>query len=258
MAKKFIGAVVYRGASMFDGAPIVAIATGFNGSDNPKTGAGLIQVYILRADIDPTLATVTGADSAICGDCVHRGKYDSEGKLIPSTRSCYVVTFRAPRVVYGGLIRGAYDDYANASRAALSKLFRHRQIRLGAYGDPAAVPFATWESIMAQSNGGTGYTHAWRRFPELSQWCMASVDSDAERVQAKALGFRTFRVTQTGELSTERNEVLCPASVEAGKKTTCDACRACGGTNAKARADIYIPAHGYGALAVSRRVMVTA
>jgi len=39
-------------------------------------------------------------------------------------------------------------------------------------------------------------------------------------------------------------EVVCPASEEAGKRTPCSDCRACGGTSAKARASIVIMAHG--------------
>jgi hypothetical protein len=39
-------------------------------------------------------------------------------------------------------------------------------------------------------------------------------------------------------------EISCPASVEAGAKTSCSACKACGGTSAKAKIDIAIIAHG--------------
>jgi hypothetical protein len=74
---------------------------------------------------------------------------------------------------------------------------------------------------------------------------MASVDTSAERAEAKMLGFRTFRVRGENE-PIEAYEVVCPASKEADYKTTCDACRACGGTRAKAKADIVIAVHGSG------------
>jgi hypothetical protein len=39
-------------------------------------------------------------------------------------------------------------------------------------------------------------------------------------------------------------EIVCPASKEAGAKTTCAACVACGGQSAKARVDVAIIVHG--------------
>ena len=48
--------IFYRGPSMLDGAPIVAIATD---SSNSKTG-GMVQTWILRADIDPVTAARNG------------------------------------------------------------------------------------------------------------------------------------------------------------------------------------------------------
>jgi ABC-type polar amino acid transport system ATPase subunit len=60
---------------------------------------------------------------------------------------------------------------------------------------------------------------------------------------ARAMGWRSFRV-RAAESPTLQGEVICPASKEAGQKTTCEACKACGGLSAKARADIVIMAHG--------------
>jgi hypothetical protein len=75
---------------------------------------------------------------------------------------------------------------------------------------------------------------------------MASADSSADRAEANAAGWRTFRV-RAADGAIEPREVTCPASKEAGYRTTCADCRACGGTRAKARADIVIIAHGNGA-----------
>jgi hypothetical protein len=72
---------------------------------------------------------------------------------------------------------------------------------------------------------------------------MASCDNAFEQELAKAQGWRTFRVMRKGERLAPR-EISCPASVEAGAKTSCSACKACGGTSAKAKADIAIIAHG--------------
>jgi len=131
----FTGAILWRGASQLDGAPIVVVATGLGpqGSRNAKTGA---------------------------------------------------------------------------------EILRGRTVRLGAYGDPAAVPFQVWQALLAYAAAWTGYTHQWRRAPELAAYCMASVDTPGERAEARFLGFRTFRVRAAGQ-AVETREVVCPASAEA-------------------------------------------
>jgi hypothetical protein len=63
--------IIYRGPSLYDGAPIVVVAT-FTKS-NSKTG-GVVQTYILRDDVDPRDASKGGQDVSICGSCPHRGE----------------------------------------------------------------------------------------------------------------------------------------------------------------------------------------
>jgi hypothetical protein len=64
------GVVIYRGPSEIDGAPILAVTTGFKtASSNPKLGHHLLQTWILQEDMSPTEAVATGADSSICGTC---------------------------------------------------------------------------------------------------------------------------------------------------------------------------------------------
>jgi hypothetical protein len=155
-----------------------------------------------------------------------------------------------PRVVYDAFIRGVYPEVSifEAQRA-----FRGRRIRCGTYGDPAAVPFFVWAAILLFADKVTGYTHQWRTCDrQFANYLMASVDSLAEREQAEALGYRPFAVLPRGA-PRPPGLVLCPASHEAGKKTTCFACAACGGHDSKARAGIYIPAHGGGATHFDKR-----
>lgn len=239
MAKKDTpnGYVIYEGPSELDGAPIVVVATGFkSGSNNAKTGAGLIQTWIIRSDVAPTDAVNSGADASVCGGCIHRGTV-VDGKNVG--RSCYVTVFQAPLNVFRTYHRGRYPKVAPAD---LPALFAGKGLRLGSYGDPAAAPLWVWQKATTHVAFKAGYTHQWRQFPELAQWCMASADSLADRAAAKLLGFRTFRVTLAADKAV--GEVVCPASEEAGKKTTCDQCRACGGLTAKAKADIVIRIHG--------------
>lgn len=232
------GVIVYEGPSRLDDQPIVVIATGLKQkSTNMKTGA-MIQTYILRQDIAPADAVKQGEDASICGDCRHRG--DGTGK----GRSCYVTLFHGPRGVYGAYSRGSY---AKVSLADVAEVVDDRMVRLGTYGDPAAVPIEVIEALTERAEGHTGYSHQWRDVePEYSKYCMASVDTEAEMHEAHALGYRTFRVTPEPNENIKGLEVVCPASEEAGRKSSCIDCKACMGTSGKAKVSIQIAAHGVG------------
>ena len=232
------GIVLYRGPSALDGAPIIVIATGLaKNSANGKTGS-LIQTWIVREDISPVDAIHSGEDSSICGACPHRGRVEN-GRNVG--RSCYVQIFQAPRNVWQSFHKGLYPVVsADEARALLAG----KRVRLGAYGDPAAVPFEVWETVLGETEAHTGYSHQWRTCDSrFARFVMASCDSPSDYVEAKALGYRTFRVRTAGETLNSR-EIVCPASKEAGVKTNCAACVACGGNEAKARVDIAIIAHG--------------
>lgn len=234
---RFAGVVLYQGPSMIDGAPIAVIANRIAAaSGNAKTG-DMVQTFIIRSDVPPLEALRTGADASICGDCVHR----------PANKgSCYVNVARSVASVYGAFLRGRYArpdmDY---DPQILPELFAGMAVRLGTYGDPAAAPFQVWRAATLNAAGITGYTHQWReaRAQVFRLLCMASVDNEPEAREARAAGWRTFRVKEAGAPKLDR-EVTCPASKEAGEKTTCEDCRACGGLSAKARAGIVINAHG--------------
>jgi hypothetical protein len=70
---------------------------------------------------------------------------------------------------------------------------------------------------------------------------MASVESVDAKKQANALGWRTFRIMRQDE-TLQPDEVLCPASEEAGKRTTCENCQLCSGNTIKAK-NVAIYAH---------------
>jgi hypothetical protein len=232
------GAILYRGPSLLDGKPIVVIATGLGkGSRNTKTG-DLVQLWILREDLSPVEATHTGEDASICGDCPHRGII-VDGRNV--NRSCYVTVFQAPLVIWKTFMRGGYPTLTPEEAA---EILRGLRVRVGAYGDGAAIPYDLLATWLEHTEAVTGYSHQWRNCDQrLKQYCMASCDTALDRELAKAMGWRTFRVRAAGEEAGKR-EVVCPASAEAGFKTTCAACVACGGFSSKAKADIVIMAHG--------------
>lgn len=231
----YCGVILYQGPSLIDGAPIVAIANRITSvSDNAKTGV-MIQTFIIRSDMRPLTAARLGYDFAICGHCPHRPTNDG---------SCYVNIGRSVESVFGAFERGRYAlPHVDYDPAILPELFADSVFRLGSYGDPAAVPFRVWAHATARVKARNGYTHQWRDFPAFAALCMASVDSEAQAHEARAAGWRTFRV-RAAVAPKLAHEVICPASDEAGKRTTCADCRACGGTAAKARASITIIAHG--------------
>lgn len=238
------GAIIYRGPSQLDGAPIVVIAIGLNiTSENRKTG-NMIQTYIIRDDMTPIAAVHAGKDDSICGDCVHRG--DGKGKK----RTCYVNLGQGPLIVFNTFMAGGYPDISGDS-AAVANIARGRLVRIGTYGDGAAAPLYVWDDLTQYAIGHTGYTHQWKTRPELQQYCMASVDTESESIDARLAGWRTFRVALPGHVAKLEKESVCPASKEAGKKLTCDVCLACDGTASNRKGSIVIQAHGGTAVMVN-------
>lgn len=231
------GIIIYEGPSSIDGAPIVVIAVGLiRRSKNAKTG-NMLQTYILRSDISPLRALKSGKDSAICGQCPHRG--NGRGRR----RTCYVNVGQGPTQVYKAYKRGRYPTVFKA-RTYLNVIGNRRIIRLGTYGDPGAVPADIWHTLLTDSLGYTGYTHQWMHRLDLREICMASVDTVEEMRQAHERGWRTFRTDTTRVIKEQRGkESLCPASERAGKVLTCAQCLSCAGANGR-RGSVYIPAHG--------------
>ena len=239
--------VIYQGPSLIDGASIVCIA--IVKSSNGKTG-DMLQTYIIRSDISPMTASKTGADYSICGDCVHRGKAAEGDNKQALERTCYVNLYHGPSQVFKGLQRGIYP---NASPEDIATLGSGRMVRLGTYGDPAAIPQHIWDNLLSNAIGHTGYTHQHqgKAKPNYAQM-MYSADNASEAKQAQAKGFRTFRVIpvkeykqalSTGHTALLNSEILCPASKEMDYRTTCDNCKLCSGNTIKAKS-IAIVAHG--------------
>ena len=229
------GYVIYDGPSMIDGQRIVAIVTGLTGSRNVKTGK-MVQTYIIRPDMSPLEAVRTGNDVSICGTCVHRG--DGTGK----GRSCYVTLVHGPRGVHDALARGIYPS---ATPHDVADIVAGRMVRLGTYGDPAAVPLPVWQLLISKAAGWTGYSHQWRTLTGgWQRLLMASVDSVEQMDDAHEQGWRTFRV---GAEPVRGVEINCPASEEAGKRVQCADCLLCMGGTSRSGKSIQIAPHGNGA-----------
>lgn len=234
--------IIYRGPSLLDGSAIVVIAT-FS-DRNRKTGA-MVQTYIIREDMDPVTANRTGADAAICGDCPLRGKANpAKAKGQADERPCYVTLIHGPSLVYRSMLRGVYPDATDADAA--TAIGFGRMVRIGTYGDPAAVPMHVWEALTMRAKGWTAYTHQWVQHFDTLTYAMASVESLTAAKYVWARNGRTFRIVRDVAEIDPAREVLCPASAEAGKRTTCADCRLCAGQATRSPKSVAIVAHGNG------------
>ena len=227
------GNTIYNGPSQLNGNAIKSVITGTKTkSANVKTG-DMAQMWIMVAEERPTDAVKTGADSAVCGECPHRPLLAKVNNVAP----CYVNLGQAPNGVY----KSEYPDAMPSIK---------KPLRLGAYGEPTALPFELVRDAVNNADGHTGYTHQWRTCdPRFKTLLMASVDSIEEQIEAQAQGWRTFRVRKEpkrlGNITVGanmRSEISCPASKEAGFRTKCADCRLCAGTSRNAK-NIVINAH---------------
>ena len=216
------GAIVWEGASEFDGEPIVAIVTGLDGSSsNSKTGP-MAQCWVLLRDVHPVRALTERDDTSICGTCPLSGD-----------RGCYVNVPWGVAAVWRAYKAGNYPT------AAPHMLMGHGiPVRMTAYGDAAAVPLWVWQHLSFAFVRHTAYTHAWENLsdPGWRHLFMASCDTSAKRDKAQSLGWRTYTTRLTlpmriGSRARPTRSILCPASIEAGKRTTCAKCLLCNGAS---------------------------
>lgn len=232
------GAVCWEGPSDFDGEPIVVVATSVNAGKalvNKKTG-DLAQVWILPARMSPLDSMRTRDDSSVCGDCKLRPQ-GRRGGL--EGRACYVNP-GMPDMVWKAWQSGKYPPLRTGD-------LEDRPVRLGAWGDPAAVPFEVWGAVLTGVERWVGYTHAWRFCdPRFRKLVMASVDTPEERTDAAQMGWRTFR-TRLPHEALAHHEIACPATPEGGEKTTCVECVLCDGVQYRedTRRDVAVVVHGW-------------
>ena len=218
--------IIYDGPSMLNGKPIVAILTNINNpSVNTKTG-DMAQLTIMPKGIKPSDAVKTGEDDSVCGDCNRRPSTAKANGLKP----CYVNP-RAPNSIHRAYERGSYST-------GIPEQLR-KPMRLGMWGDPAAMPYEIAKGLADSAPKHTGYTHRWRDFPEFSSICMASVDTEDERLEAKELGYRTYRVRDVGAPLMD-GEIACPEA-DKSRNIQCADCGLCAGMAVKAK-DISIEA----------------
>jgi len=210
------GYLIWEGTSRLDHkTPILMILT--LESANGKTGP-MHQVWYIPKPMHPTEAAQQQLDFSVCGSCRGRPSLDNW---------CYVPTGHGPGSVYKAWLRGNYPKLD--LRDAEHRKDVQGKVRLGAWGDPAAVPPAqNVRVINACAEGWTSYTHQFAKRPATAEYSMVSVDSreQYEKVHAEA-DVRTFRFLREGE-SLADGEMMCPHET---KGTQCIDCRLCDGNS---------------------------
>lgn len=221
------GYTLYEGPSVLNGEPIVAVLVIH--SKNAKTG-NMMQTYIMDARDNPVETSWLGRDESVCGLCPARHSLDGH---------CYVVLGHGPQMVWKAWQRGRYPSI---TRRHLRKL-QGRALRLGTYGDPAAVPFRVWKPLVDISGTHTGYTHQLHHphFDDrLLQVCMVSTEDDRSSQALQTRGVRTFRAKHPEDPLLD-GEILCP--YESATDIQCIDCGLCSGSDSKAPS-IAIDVHG--------------
>jgi hypothetical protein len=219
--------VLYRGPSRFNAkARIRAVLTMH--SNNAKTG-DMAQLFILDDSTAPHEAQKSGTDQSVCGSCPFR----------PSLQGgCYVLTFQGPLSTWKATNGRPVTPLSSVP-------LEGRSVRLGAYGDAAALPAHLVLALVEKVQGRvTGYTHGHRALgmrgvSHLRTSCMLSVESEADARAAWARGWRTFRGVSPGETPTAR-EIECPTET---RDIQCVKCGLCKGASLGAKS-ITIPVHG--------------
>lgn len=232
-----LGFVLYQGRSLVGDGEIVCIAT--LESSNEKTG-NMVQVWILPRNLDPLEAVQAGRNSGVCGTCPLQGEWNSEESKMEN-RVCYVNLGQAPKQVWRSYQAGRYPSFL---RTRDEVLLKNREIRLGAYGDPAALPTELVRYLATVGSGWTGYSHQlfWidqRRARALARYLMVSCHTPAQHAEARRRGWRSFVAIHPKQ---ERPEgaIECPNYTHGVK---CSDCQLCQGTSKNAR-DIFVVAHG--------------
>lgn len=219
---------IYNGPSILHPeVPILGLLSNVDRpSENSKTG-NQVQLWILLRDQSPVEGVKTKADVAICGTCPLRGSI------------CYVNHAFGTANVWrswkrGNVTLGFPPRYKT----------RFRSLRLGAYGDPAALPIELLTTLVTRFRTWTGFTHLWRdAHPDLRALCMASVETPALAEEANLMGWRSFRIRTSTDETRFKDEALC-AHEATHKEITCENCGACNGNQKTFTGNIVTTVHG--------------
>jgi hypothetical protein len=137
---------------------------------------------------------------------------------------------------------GEFDNIPKYNEDILfhaANMSKKTYVRFGTYGEPSLHPMELIKHMVQLCDNYTGYTHQYKKHKELGKYFMASTHTKNEAVKASKMGYQSFIATNT----IIDDAVSCPASKEAGYKSSCSKCSLCSGTEGKGKKDIFILNH---------------
>lgn len=242
-----LGFVMYEGPSLIGQGDVAAVAT--LNSVNRKTG-NMVQVWILPRHQGTLEAVRAGDNSAACGSCPLMGvpyqeevtRSDGEVYTVIKLRNrvCYVNLGRLDSTVVKAYEKGRYATY---NRRIHERWLRGRDIRLGAYGDPAAIPDHLIIYLATVGSGYTGYSHQLFALEEeraslLAKYLMASCHTPAQHAEAVRRGWRPFTIVSKNQPQ-PMDAIECPFYTHG---IQCEDCQLCQGLQKEAK-PIFVRAH---------------
>ena len=234
--------VFYRGPSEINGLPVIGVLT--KDTRNIKTG-NMVQTWYLpdhKCKVSDS-RKIQDRSESICGTCIHQGRFDADGDRQKASVTCYVNDLGI-NAVYNSTVDLPVSGFDEVRDAVI---LWGKSIRLGAFGDPVAVPFKAhepiWEALDHAGLGSVGYTHQWRegRFKIWHKWLMASVESYDDIPEDPK--WRYFRAANC---EPRKGEIMCPNTAQTEKgydnPVQCEQCLLC--DPSKGAKNIFNPLHG--------------
>lgn len=233
ISKRRTNGYFFRVSSALNGEPII-VAVQMTDTANTKLGAEMRQVWIMPAGMKPSVANGTAAQDSVCGKCWFK-----------TNGACYV-NMQTPNSVYRSIEAGNYTELSQTPEdlAVLADALHGETVRVGAWGDPAAMPWPIMQTITKAAASYTAYTHQ-AAHPNFNRMylsvCMVSAESPKQAAKYQELGIRTFRPKVAGSVNLE-NEITCPNETHG---INCIECRLCDGGNARrGNPSIAVTVHG--------------
>lgn len=185
-------------------------------------------------------------DAENCGDCPFAKNNSFNVKKIGT---CY--THKVMQ--YSGFIsmlksiNKEFDTFAdipeldNDLHRQILNMCSNKYVRFGTYGEPTKIDFELVFDICENSaKNWTGYTHQYLKDSKYLNYFMASVHNEHQsKMVLNRWNGRSFIASKDGS----EDGVICPASNEAGFKSTCAKCGLCSGINGKGKKDVKILEH---------------
>jgi hypothetical protein len=179
-------------------------------------------------------------DGAVCFDCPFAVSNGAKlSACYTHKMNQYSGFLSSVRSIGKGLEWDEIPEFSSEIANKISEISKGKYIRFGTYGEPSLIPVDLVSSICLVAKNWTGYTHQWAKKSEYSPYFMASCHSEGQAKYAESKGWRSFIAAKEAIQGT----VNCPASAEAGFKSTCSKCGLCSGTNGKGKKNVYILEH---------------